>query len=76
MCSATVAGNAVTTVMSITGSIHQAEIWVTKGLLVKAKGNVLGMEIIRDQSGNTPGDCDVETNVKWSCIYAVESQEY
>nr|GEZ20191.1 zinc finger, CCHC-type [Tanacetum cinerariifolium] len=26
---------------------------VTKGLLVKAKGNVLGLEIIKDQSGNT-----------------------
>ncbi|GKE04647.1 hypothetical protein Tco_1396665 [Tanacetum coccineum] len=39
--------------MSITGSIHQAEIWVTKGLLIKAKGNVLGMEIVRDQSDNT-----------------------
>ncbi|GJU31166.1 hypothetical protein Tco_1174755, partial [Tanacetum coccineum] len=31
----------------------EAEIWVTKGLLDKAKGNVLGIEIIRDQSGNT-----------------------
>ncbi|GJV16487.1 zinc finger, CCHC-type containing protein [Tanacetum coccineum] len=31
----------------------EAEMWVTKGLLVKAKGNVLGLEIIRDQSGNT-----------------------
>ncbi|GKD06814.1 hypothetical protein Tco_1181788 [Tanacetum coccineum] len=30
-----------------------AETWVTKGLLVKAKGNVLGLEIIRDHSGNT-----------------------
>ncbi|GJR73672.1 hypothetical protein Tco_0086037, partial [Tanacetum coccineum] len=30
-----------------------AKIWVTKGLLVKAKGNILGLEIIRDQSGNT-----------------------
>ncbi|GJU91706.1 hypothetical protein Tco_1304129 [Tanacetum coccineum] len=30
-----------------------AEIWVTKGLLVKAKGNILGLETIRDQSGNT-----------------------
>ncbi|GKA36011.1 hypothetical protein Tco_0722502 [Tanacetum coccineum] len=30
-----------------------AEIWVTKGLLVKAKGNVLGLEIIKDQSGTT-----------------------
>ncbi|GJX79795.1 zinc finger, CCHC-type containing protein [Tanacetum coccineum] len=50
----------------------EAEIWVTKGLLVKAKGNVLGMEIVRDQSG----DCDVENNGKWSCIYTVGSQEY
>ncbi|GJW73729.1 hypothetical protein Tco_0133099 [Tanacetum coccineum] len=31
----------------------KVEIWVTKGLLVKAKGNILGLEIIRDQSGNT-----------------------
>ncbi|GKB54066.1 hypothetical protein Tco_0904819 [Tanacetum coccineum] len=38
---------------TIIGSMHQAEIWVTKGLLVKAKGNILGWEIIRDQSGNT-----------------------
>ncbi|GKE56767.1 hypothetical protein Tco_1495952 [Tanacetum coccineum] len=30
-----------------------AEIWVTQGLLVKAEGNVLGLEIIRDQSSNT-----------------------
>ncbi|GJZ05268.1 hypothetical protein Tco_0538543 [Tanacetum coccineum] len=29
------------------------EIWATKGLLDKAKGNVLGMEIIKDQSSNT-----------------------
>nr|GEY90017.1 hypothetical protein [Tanacetum cinerariifolium] len=28
----------------------KAEIWVTKGLLVKAKGNILGLEIIKDQS--------------------------
>ncbi|GJR72639.1 reverse transcriptase domain-containing protein [Tanacetum coccineum] len=94
--------NAVMTTMAITGSIHQA----TKGLLDKAKGNVLGMEIVRDQSGNTlralqsrfyngklvqtlleghsdlslegslSGDCDMEKNGKWSCIYAVGSQEY
>ncbi|GJU06819.1 hypothetical protein Tco_1123249 [Tanacetum coccineum] len=31
----------------------KAEIWVTKGLLDKAKENVLGMEIVKDQSGNT-----------------------
>nr|GFA47515.1 zinc finger, CCHC-type [Tanacetum cinerariifolium] len=84
----------------------EAEIWVTKGLLDKAKGNVLSMEIVRDQSGNTlrvsqsrfynekvvqtllkdysilslkgslSRDCDVEKNGKWSCIYAVGSQEY
>ncbi|GKF05602.1 hypothetical protein Tco_0036270, partial [Tanacetum coccineum] len=53
-----------------------AEIWATKGLLDKAKRNVLGMEIIRDQSGSLSGDCDVEKNGKWSCIYAVGSQEY
>nr|GEU57325.1 zinc finger, CCHC-type [Tanacetum cinerariifolium] len=45
----TVARNEVTTAMAITGSIHQA----TKGLLDKAKGNIFGMEIVRDQSGNT-----------------------
>ncbi|GKA88070.1 hypothetical protein Tco_0809834 [Tanacetum coccineum] len=50
----------------------KAQIWATKCLLDKAKGNVLGMEIIRDQSG----DCDVEKNSKWSCIYVVGSQEY
>nr|GEY84634.1 zinc finger, CCHC-type [Tanacetum cinerariifolium] len=31
----------------------KAEIWVTTGLLDKAKGNVLGMKIVRDHSGNT-----------------------
>nr|GEX13277.1 crocetin glucosyltransferase, chloroplastic-like [Tanacetum cinerariifolium] len=45
MCSAMVAGNAATTAMAITGA--------TKGLLDKAKGNVLGMEIVKDQSGYT-----------------------
>ncbi|GJX52298.1 hypothetical protein Tco_0280667 [Tanacetum coccineum] len=49
-----------------------AEIWATKGLLDKVKRNVLGMEIVKDQSG----DCDVEKNGKWSFIYAVGSQEY
>ncbi|GJW80924.1 hypothetical protein Tco_0144899, partial [Tanacetum coccineum] len=69
----TVARNAVTTTMAITGSIHQA----TKGLLDKAMGNVLGMEIVKDQSeGSLSWDCDVEKNDKWSCIYAVGSQEY
>ncbi|GJW48600.1 hypothetical protein Tco_0080246 [Tanacetum coccineum] len=83
-----------------------AEIWVTKGLLDKVKRNILGMEIVRNQGGNTlrvsqsrfyngklvhtsleghfilslegslSGDCDVEKNGKWSCIYAVGSQEY
>ncbi|GJW90800.1 hypothetical protein Tco_0168353 [Tanacetum coccineum] len=31
----------------------KAEIWATKGLLDKAKENVLGMKIVKDQSGNT-----------------------
>nr|GEU34137.1 zinc finger, CCHC-type [Tanacetum cinerariifolium] len=33
--------------------LQEAEIWATKSLVDKAKGNVLGMEIVRDQSGNT-----------------------
>nr|GEZ08052.1 zinc finger, CCHC-type [Tanacetum cinerariifolium] len=33
--------------------LQEAEIWAIKGLLVKAKGNILNLEIIRDQSGNT-----------------------
>ncbi|GJY47258.1 zinc finger, CCHC-type containing protein [Tanacetum coccineum] len=84
-----------------------AEILVTKGLLVKAKKNILGLEIIRGLEvfntakgvkarnstiklvhtyvegalhsvleGSLSGDCDVEKNGKWSCIYAVGSQEY
>nr|GEU56872.1 transmembrane protein [Tanacetum cinerariifolium] len=31
----------------------EAEIWATKGLLDKAKGNVLGMEVVKNQSGYT-----------------------
>nr|GFA21442.1 zinc finger, CCHC-type [Tanacetum cinerariifolium] len=84
----------------------KAEIWATKGLLDKAKRNILGMEIVRDQSGNALrvsqsrfynrklvqtlleghfilslegsllGNCEVEKNCKWSCIYAVGSREY
>nr|GEX06676.1 putative glucose-6-phosphate 1-epimerase isoform X1 [Tanacetum cinerariifolium] len=70
MCSAIVAEKAVMTAITITRSMHQ-------GLLDKAKGNVLGMEIIRDQSeGSLSKDYDVEKNGKWSCIYAVGSQEY
>nr|GEX21165.1 nucleotide-binding, alpha-beta plait [Tanacetum cinerariifolium] len=42
----TIARNVVTTMMANTESIHQS-------LLDKAKGNVLGLEIVRDQSGNT-----------------------
>nr|GEZ40373.1 zinc finger, CCHC-type [Tanacetum cinerariifolium] len=30
-----------------------AKIWATKGLLDKAKGNVLGMEVVKNQSGYT-----------------------
>nr|GEW51077.1 reverse transcriptase [Tanacetum cinerariifolium] len=58
----TVAGNAVTTAMAINGSIHQ-------GLLDKAKGNVLGMEVVKNQSHSLGFTTE-------SCIYAVGSQEY
>nr|GEY70972.1 zinc finger, CCHC-type [Tanacetum cinerariifolium] len=33
--------------------ICEDEIWAIKSLLVKAKGNILNLEIIRDQGGNT-----------------------
>ncbi|GJV33603.1 hypothetical protein Tco_1394003 [Tanacetum coccineum] len=33
----------------------KAEIWATKGLLGKAKGNALSMKIVRDQSGSIDG---------------------
>ncbi|GKA94995.1 hypothetical protein Tco_0817033 [Tanacetum coccineum] len=45
----------------------KAEIWATKGLLDKAMENVLGMEIVRDQSG----DCDVEKNGYELSYYAI-----
>ncbi|GKG26582.1 hypothetical protein Tco_0402285, partial [Tanacetum coccineum] len=56
----------------------KAEIWVTKGLLVKAMGNILGLEIIRIRVGysilsledNLSGDYDVEKNGKWSYIFS------
>ncbi|GJS75357.1 zinc finger, CCHC-type containing protein [Tanacetum coccineum] len=35
------------------GNGYYSEIWATKGLLDKVKGNILGMKIVRDQSGNT-----------------------
>ncbi|GJV01401.1 hypothetical protein Tco_1334970 [Tanacetum coccineum] len=44
--------------------ICKAEIWATKGLLDKAKGNVLGMEIVRDQSG----DYDVKKNARYMTL--------
>ncbi|GJT73861.1 zinc finger, CCHC-type containing protein [Tanacetum coccineum] len=39
--------------MDARSDVCKTEIWATKGLLDKAKGNVLGMKIVRDQSGNT-----------------------
>nr|GFC34984.1 zinc finger, CCHC-type [Tanacetum cinerariifolium] len=57
----TVAGNAVTTVMAINGSIHQTLLEGHSILLLE---------------GSLSGDCDVEKNGKWSCTYAVGSQEY
>ncbi|GKD40873.1 hypothetical protein Tco_1261080 [Tanacetum coccineum] len=67
----TVAGNAVTTVMAITGSLHQSRIHNEKLVQTLLKGHsILSLE------GSLSGDCDVEKNGKWSCIYAVGSQEY
>ncbi|GKB95880.1 hypothetical protein Tco_0982017 [Tanacetum coccineum] len=71
MCSATVARNAVTTAMATTGSLHQSRIHNEKLVHTLLKGHsILSLE------GSLSGDCDVEKNGKWSCIYAVGSQEY
>nr|GEZ81951.1 zinc finger, CCHC-type [Tanacetum cinerariifolium] len=43
----------------------------------EAKDNILGMEIVRDQSEvSLLGDCDVEKNGKWSYTYTVGSHVY
>ncbi|GKB54946.1 hypothetical protein Tco_0905699 [Tanacetum coccineum] len=61
-----------------------AEIWATKDLLDKAKGNVLSMKIVRDQSGNTMrvsqsrfynGKLEHETLLEGT-LHTVGSQEY
>nr|GEU78954.1 hypothetical protein [Tanacetum cinerariifolium] len=68
--------------MDARSDVCKAEIWATKGLLDKAKRNILeswylleGHSIL-SLEGSLSGDCDVEKNGKWSCIYAVGSQEY
>ncbi|GKE90312.1 hypothetical protein Tco_1567787 [Tanacetum coccineum] len=67
----TVARNAVMTAMAITRSLHQSRIHNEKLVQTLLKGHsILSLE------GSLSGDCDVEKNGKWSCIYAVGSQEY
>ncbi|GKE20926.1 hypothetical protein Tco_1432438, partial [Tanacetum coccineum] len=53
-----------------------AEIWVTKGLLVKETGNVLGLEIIRGQSGNTLRGTVMWKRMVSGHIYVVGSLKY
>ncbi|GJV00611.1 zinc finger, CCHC-type containing protein [Tanacetum coccineum] len=61
----------VTTAMAITGSIHQFGFYNEKLVQTLLEGHfILSLE------GSLSGDCDVEKNSKWSCIYAVGSQEY
>nr|GEU43230.1 zinc finger, CCHC-type [Tanacetum cinerariifolium] len=67
MCSATVTGNAVTTAMAITGSRFYNE---------KLVHTLLEGHSILPLEGSLSRDCDVKKNGKWSCIYAVGSQEY
>ncbi|GJZ34897.1 hypothetical protein Tco_0580714 [Tanacetum coccineum] len=64
-CTATVTRNVVTTAMAITRSLHQP-----KGNILVEGQSILSLE------GSLSGDYDVEKNGKWSCIYAVGSQEY
>nr|GEX60515.1 zinc finger, CCHC-type [Tanacetum cinerariifolium] len=85
MCSTTIAGNAVTTSMSITGSIHQDQ---SGNTLRVSQSRFYNRKLVRSLleghsilsllslEGSLSRDCDVEKNGKWSCIYAVGSHEY
>ncbi|GJU63012.1 hypothetical protein Tco_1244847 [Tanacetum coccineum] len=71
-----------TTTMSITGSIHQGSEWkYSEGVTVQVLQREVGTDFVGGTlhtvvGGSLSGDCDVEKNGKWSCIYAVGSQEY
>nr|GEW95716.1 zinc finger, CCHC-type [Tanacetum cinerariifolium] len=69
MCSAMVVGNKVTTTLAITRIIHQV-------LQQKVGTDFVGGTLHMLLEGSLLGDRDVKNNDKWSCIYAVESQEY
>nr|GEY93817.1 zinc finger, CCHC-type [Tanacetum cinerariifolium] len=78
MCSATVAKNAVTTAMAITGDVRLRS-WLPRVCWIKQKEMYLTLlegHSILSLKGSLSGDCDVEKNGKWSWKYAVGSQEY
>nr|GEX86619.1 zinc finger, CCHC-type [Tanacetum cinerariifolium] len=92
MCSATVARNAVTTSMAITEGIHKGNILsmeivrdhsgntlrVSQSRFYNEKlvQTLLEGHSILLLEASLSGDCDVEKNGKWSCIYTVGSQVY
>ncbi|GJW35849.1 hypothetical protein Tco_0058769 [Tanacetum coccineum] len=54
---------------------------ISKGVTVRIHNEKLVQTLLKGHSilsleGSLSGDCDVEKNGKWSCIYAVGSQEY
>ncbi|GKE69535.1 hypothetical protein Tco_1527607 [Tanacetum coccineum] len=54
----------------------EAEIRATKVLQQEVVQTLLEGLSILSLEGSLSGDCDVEKNGKWSCIYAVGSQKY
>ncbi|GJS10589.1 hypothetical protein Tco_0367385 [Tanacetum coccineum] len=80
MCSSTVKRNAVTTAIAITGSLHQSgntlRVSLSRIHNEKLVQTLLKGHSILSLEGSLSGDCDVEKNGKWSCIYAIGSQEY
>nr|GEX38688.1 retrovirus-related Pol polyprotein from transposon TNT 1-94 [Tanacetum cinerariifolium] len=56
----------------------KAEIWPTKSLLDKAKGNVLGIKIVRDQSvaQRRLKDKQPEENTNTDCLVKEQEKEY
>ncbi|GJS89162.1 hypothetical protein Tco_0771798 [Tanacetum coccineum] len=57
------------------------ERWLLLGVYTRIHNEKLVQTLLKGHSilsleGSLSGDCDVEKNGKWSCIYAVGSQEY
>ncbi|GKD14620.1 hypothetical protein Tco_1199027 [Tanacetum coccineum] len=63
-------------VYMLNNGCKKCKIRATKVLQQEVVQTLLEGHYILSLEGSLSGDCDVEKNSKWSCIYAVGSQEY